>query len=288
MTSKYRFHKVYTREGQGQVVEMAGPRIIEYLGGEPTLGRLNGDADHRGEFVGIGDRELFLEQLGIDLFVCSSLCRSNNNVLRGLHFQSGLHKLVRCLLGRIVDVIVDLRPDSKTFGRHARYVMEPFDGALYVPDGFAHGVYTVDRGPEYLFKGSIVLYSFSARRQPELEGRIYALDPALNIRWCHPDDPVVMSGSDQRAPMFREYQNQPPFTPCKDKVLTPRDVVEAQKSLLEREPKSIVDLANRVASPTETLADLAHKPLADMTEDERSALSQRLAIDQFRRRQRKP
>lgn len=156
--------------------------------------------DHRGEVFGMGDREVFQKALGVDCFACSSIFSTNKSVLRGLHFQIGCHKIVRCVGGDVLDVVVDLRPGSSTYGKHACERLEPDSPMLFVPDGFAHGVMATEP--------SVLAYFFSARRDVARERRIWALDSELDIHWAAPGAPIVMSEADQKAPMFREYQDQ--------------------------------------------------------------------------------
>lgn len=99
--------------------------------------------DNRGQF-----QELYREddytKAGLPEFVQDNLSESYANTLRGLHYQwpNPQGKLVTCVQGRIIDIIVDLRRGSKTFGQHARLLMESYKGfQLYVPEGFAHGFY---------------------------------------------------------------------------------------------------------------------------------------------------
>ncbi len=112
--------------------------------------------------------------------------------LRGLHFQrepAGEVKLVRCLRGRVWDVIVDLRTGSGTFGQHCAVALDAdTHNAIYIPKGFAHGFQTLEPDCE-------LQYSHSAAYRPGHEGGISALDPGLGINWPLP--PANMSDRDR-------------------------------------------------------------------------------------------
>ncbi len=115
--------------------------------------------------------------------------------LRGMHFQrppAAEVKLVRCLRGRAYDVIVDLRRDSASFGRHCAVTLDPGRrNAIYVPEGFAHGFQALKPDTE-------LMYFHSAAYAPEHEGGVNALDPALGIDW--PLAPVNLSPRDRALP----------------------------------------------------------------------------------------
>jgi dTDP-4-dehydrorhamnose 3,5-epimerase len=103
--------------------------------------------------------------------------------LRGLHFQRTPHaeaKLIRCIRGAIFDVIVDLRPRSRTFLSSQSFILSPgTESLLYVPEGFAHGYQTLESDTE-------VTYQVSAFYTPNAEGGVKYDDPALGITWPLP------------------------------------------------------------------------------------------------------
>lgn len=105
---------------------------------------------------------------------------SSKGVIRGLHFQNGIHaqiKLVRIVRGAVLDVAVDIRPESKTFGQHFSIELsEDNRKALYIPQGFAHGFSVLSENAELCYKCS-GLYA------PQAEGGIVWNDPDLNIDW---------------------------------------------------------------------------------------------------------
>ena len=111
--------------------------------------------------------------------------------LRGMHFQRepvGEIKMVRCLRGAVLDVIVDLRAQSDTFGQHCAVTLDSeLRNAIYIPKGFAHGFQTLGDACE-------LQYSHSTSYKPGFEGGINALDPDLGIDWPLP--PGAMSDRD--------------------------------------------------------------------------------------------
>ncbi len=127
--------------------------------------------------------------------------------LRGLHFQRPPHaqaKLVRVLRGRILDVAVDLRAGSPSFGRHVAVELSDAEGAwLFVPRGFAHGYLTLEANTE-------VLYKLDAPYAPEHEGGVVWDDPQLAIPWPLPPGGPILSEKDRRLPKLVELV-PPPF-----------------------------------------------------------------------------
>jgi dTDP-4-dehydrorhamnose 3,5-epimerase len=129
--------------------------------------------------------------------------RSRRGVVRGLHFQwePPMGKLVRCLHGAIVDVVVDVRHGSPTLGRHLAVELTGENRrVIWVPPGFAHGTFALE-------DGSIVLYECTAEHGPGREGGILWNDPALAIRW--PDIPPIVSDKDRVAPTLAAWLADP-------------------------------------------------------------------------------
>ncbi|MEJ2815643.1 MULTISPECIES: dTDP-4-dehydrorhamnose 3,5-epimerase family protein [unclassified Caulobacter] len=120
--------------------------------------------------------------------------------VRGLHFQKAPfleHKLVQCVRGAIFDVMVDLRPDSPTYGRHFAAELSETNGhMLYSEPGFAHGF-------QALTDDCLVLYQISPDLVPGGAGSVRWDDPELGIAW--PLDAVNVSENDRRAPLFRQH-----------------------------------------------------------------------------------
>jgi dTDP-4-dehydrorhamnose 3,5-epimerase len=124
---------------------------------------------------------------------------SKRGVVRGLHFQwqPPMGKLVRCIYGAIVDVVVDVRHGSPTLGDHvAVELTEANHKVIWVPPGFAHGTIALQ-------DDTIVLYECSSEHGPGNEGGILWNDPALGIKW--PDIPVTVSAKDRAAPTLAQW-----------------------------------------------------------------------------------
>ena len=125
--------------------------------------------------------------------------------LRGMHYQLHPHseaKLVRCIRGRLYDVIIDLSPESPTFGRwHGVELSSDNRLSLYVPPGFAHGFITLEAVTE-------VFYMVSASYAPQYERGVRWNDPYFDIKW--PIAPMVISEKDRSHPDFdRDYHLAP-------------------------------------------------------------------------------
>jgi len=149
--------------------------------------------DARGFFARIYCRDEFAEQgLNTTWVQMNVSFSADKGTLRGMHFQHGPAaeiKLVRCLGGRVLDVIVDLRAGSGSFGQHCAVTLDAALGnAIYIPKGFAHGFQT-------LTPDCTLQYSHSTPYTPGFEGGINALDSGLGLEWPLP--PVNMSGRDR-------------------------------------------------------------------------------------------
>jgi dTDP-4-dehydrorhamnose 3,5-epimerase len=135
--------------------------------------------DPRGFFVETYNRESFAKAGITTEFVQDNHSKSAIGTLRGLHFQTvpGQVKLIRCTLGRIWDVAVDIRPESSTFGQHFGMELTPDDSVmLYIPIGFAHGFLVLSEEAE-------VQYKCSAVYNPSTEAGIAWDDVDLNVAW---------------------------------------------------------------------------------------------------------
>lgn len=154
--------------------------------------------DDRGWFSETWSRARF-NAAGIDCdFVQDNHSRSEPaGVVRGLHFQRPPYaqaKLVRCVRGAILDVVVDLRAGSPTFGRHHAVELSADSGdQLFVPPCFAHGFVTLQRGTE-------VIYKVSAPYAPAHEAGLAWDDPSLNIAWPVATSDAVLTDRDRNWP----------------------------------------------------------------------------------------
>ncbi|MFC5271162.1 dTDP-4-dehydrorhamnose 3,5-epimerase [Adhaeribacter terreus] len=151
--------------------------------------------DERGWFMESYNRQA-LEKLGVNVaFVQDNQSFSVKNVLRGLHFQKppfAQAKLVRVLSGKALDVVVDIRKGSPTYGQHLKVVLDAEQSnQLFIPAGFAHGFLTLEDNTTFFYKCSDYY-------NKESEGGLLWNDPALNIDW-NVTDPIV-SEKDQVLP----------------------------------------------------------------------------------------
>jgi dTDP-4-dehydrorhamnose 3,5-epimerase len=156
--------------------------------------------DNRGWFYESFNAQRFADSTGLDVtFVQDNHSRSAKGVLRGLHYQLTPHaqgKLVRVLAGSIVDVAVDIRRSSATFGRWVAETLEAQNRRqLYVPAGFAHGFLALEDGTE-------VLYKTTDYYAPAAERCIRWDDPELAIAWPAGLTPLL-AGKDAAAPLLR-------------------------------------------------------------------------------------
>lgn len=156
--------------------------------------------DERGFFVETF-RAAALAELGVDAeFVQDNHSRSGHAVVRGMHFQPGQAKLVRCARGAIFDVAVDIRLDSPGFGRWEGHVLDDeHHHQLFVPDGFAHGFCVLSDVAD-------VVYKVSSYYDPAAEGGFRFDDPAVGIEWPIPPERLVVSVRDRTAPTLAEIR----------------------------------------------------------------------------------
>ncbi len=161
--------------------------------------------DTRGYFFESFNKRLF-EQAGIPAdFVQDNQARSVYGVVRGLHYQlapMAQAKLVRVLEGRVLDVVVDLREDSATYGHTFSVELSAQNNLqLYVPRGFAHG-YAV------LSPTAVFFYKCDNYYSPPHEGGIRYDDPTLQIDWQLPQQDIVISEKDSKLPPFGKHRRK--------------------------------------------------------------------------------
>lgn len=159
--------------------------------------------DPRGYFFESFSERVFHEEVRKTTFVQDNESKSSYGVLRGLHFQKPpftQSKLVRCIKGCVLDVAVDIRKGSPTFGKHvAVELSETNHRQLFVPRGFAHGFSVLT--PEAIFQ-----YKCDNYYAPQSEGAIAWNDPALNIDWkLNPSD-IILSEKDKHHPLLSEAE----------------------------------------------------------------------------------
>ena len=150
--------------------------------------------DERGYFYESFSEKDFIENVGEVKFVQDNQSKSCYGVVRGLHFQNGEYaqsKLVRCVKGIILDVAVDLRKDSPTYGKHVSAMLsEDNYQQLFMPRGFAHGF-------SVLSEEAIVQYKCDNFYNKESENGINPFDEKLNIDWLIPNDKIILSEKDK-------------------------------------------------------------------------------------------
>jgi dTDP-4-dehydrorhamnose 3,5-epimerase len=158
--------------------------------------------DNRGYFFESFNPKEFEERVGVFNVVQENESRSKNRVLRGLHYQLPPYnqaKLVRVVKGIVMDVIVDLRTDSDTYGEHVSLLLTDYDNIqLYVPRGFAHGFVALSKNVRFQYKVDNVY-------APKHDSGIIYNDSFLNIDW-EVQNPIV-SEKDMKLPEMREVQH---------------------------------------------------------------------------------
>lgn len=173
--------------------KIEGPMIIE-----PRI-----FADSRGYFFESFSQREFDEKVCRTVFVQDNESKSSYGVLRGLHFQKPPYtqsKLVRVVKGAVLDVAVDIRKGSPTFGQHiAVELTENNHRQFFVPRGFAHGFAVLSEEVVFQYKCD----NFYA---PQSEGAIAWNDPDLNIDWHIPEDKIVLSEKDNMHPVLKDAE----------------------------------------------------------------------------------
>lgn len=156
--------------------------------------------DERGHFYESYNQEQFIKKNININFVQDNQSLSHKNVLRGLHYQNepyGQDKLVRVIRGSVIDVAVDIRPDSPTYGKHKKILLSGENKISFlIPKGFAHGFITLEDNTIFSYKCSNVY-------NKESEGGIIWNDPTLDIDWLIDDDDIIISDKDSILPKFK-------------------------------------------------------------------------------------
>ena len=158
--------------------------------------------DERGYFFESFSERDFAAATGLDVkFVQDNESRSRRGVLRGIHFQREPYqqaKLVRVVQGRVLDVAVDIRPESPTFGK---YVATELSGEnhrqMFIPKGFAHGYVVLE-------DDTIFQYKCDEYYHPETEGGIAWNDPQIAIQWPLPESELILSEKDKNRPLLKD------------------------------------------------------------------------------------
>ena len=169
---------------------------------EPTV-----FGDTRGYFLESYNQKKFEEGIGKTSFVQDNESKSSKGVLRGLHFQKPPFeqaKLLRCTEGEVLDIAVDIRKKSKTYGKHVAVLLSGVNKRqLFVPRGFAHGFLVLSDTATFAYK-------VDNTYAPEFDAGIRWNDKELNIQWGIEDSEVLVSSKDAELPFFSEFES--PFT----------------------------------------------------------------------------
>jgi dTDP-4-dehydrorhamnose 3,5-epimerase len=161
--------------------------------------------DDRGFFVETYRRAALSERGVLHDFVQDNHSRSGRGIVRGMHYQPGQAKLVRCARGAILDVVVDIRPGSPQFGQWEGVTLDDVEHRqLYVPDGFAHGFCVLTEVAD-------VTYKVSTYYDPGAESGFAFDDPAVGIDWPDPSG-LIASARDREAPSLAEREASLPYT----------------------------------------------------------------------------
>lgn len=158
--------------------------------------------DARGYFFESFSQREFNEKVKPLDFVQDNESKSSFGVIRGLHFQRPPYaqsKLVRCVRGAVLDVAVDIRKESPTYGQHvAVELTEDNHRQIFIPKGFAHGF-------AVLSDIAVFQYKCDEFYHPESEGGISLLDSELGIDWKIPTDKAILSPKDTKHPLFKDF-----------------------------------------------------------------------------------
>lgn len=161
--------------------------------------------DNRGNFIETFHKEKFYQVTGLSIdFVQDNQSVSKYGVLRGLHFQEGnaaQAKLVRVIQGEVLDVVVDLRQDSPSFGQHfSTRLSAENNKQIFIPRGFAHGFVS-------LAENTIFTYKCDNFYNAQAEAGIHYADATLNIDWLLPKEELIISDKDKILTSFNDYIN---------------------------------------------------------------------------------
>ncbi|MBE6287639.1 MAG: dTDP-4-dehydrorhamnose 3,5-epimerase [Mediterranea massiliensis] len=160
--------------------------------------------DSRGYFFESYSQREFTEKVASITFVQDNESMSSYGVMRGLHFQRPpftQSKLVRCVKGAVLDVAVDIRKDSPTYGQHvAVELTEDNHRQFFIPKGFAHGF-------AVLSDTAVFQYKCDEFYHPEADGGISLMDETLGINWQIPMDKAILSEKDLKHPCLKDFDS---------------------------------------------------------------------------------
>lgn len=161
--------------------------------------------DERGYFFESFNKQVFGQKTGINTeFVQDNQSKSSKGVLRGLHFQKENYaqaKLVGVAKGKVLDVCVDIRKESQTFGQHFSLVLDDIKHQqLYIPRGFAHGFVVLEND-------TIFSYKCDNYYDKASESGILYNDKTLNIDWGFTENQFILSEKDKKLPTLEQFLN---------------------------------------------------------------------------------
>ena len=160
--------------------------------------------DARGYFFESFSQREFDEKVGKVVFVQDNESKSSYGVMRGLHFQRPpftQSKLVRCVKGAVLDVAVDIRKGSPTYGQHvAVELTEDNHRQIFISKGFAHGFVV-------LSETAVFQYKCDEFYHPEADGGISILDDSLGIDWRIPIEQAILSEKDTKHPLLKDFES---------------------------------------------------------------------------------
>ncbi len=160
-------------------------------------------SDARGYFFESFNERVFAENVAPVKFVQDNESKSSYGVVRGLHFQKPPYaqaKLVRVVRGSVLDVAVDLRVGSPTYGKYCAVELSGENRRqFFIPKGFAHGF-------SVLSEEAVFQYKCDEYYHPESEGSVLWNDPEIGIDWRIPAEDVILSGKDSRGPLLKDLE----------------------------------------------------------------------------------
>ena len=161
-------------------------------------------SDARGYFFESFSQRDFDEKVGHVTFVQDNESMSTRGVIRGLHFQRPPYtqtKLVRCVRGAVLDIAVDIRKWSPTYGQHVAVELTGDNHRqFFISKGFAHGF-------AVLSEEAVFQYKCDEFYHPEADAGIQLSDPALGIDWRIPFDEAILSDKDTKHPLFKDFES---------------------------------------------------------------------------------
>ena len=166
---------------------------------EPTI-----FGDNRGYFLESFNKYKFEEVIGKVSFIQDNESKSSKGVLRGLHFQKPPYaqaKLLRCIKGKVMDIAVDIRKGSPTYGKHIAVELSGENKRqLFIPKGMAHGFSVLKENTVFAYKVDNIYI-------PEYDSGIRYDDKDLDLDWCLNENEIILSAKDQNLPCLKDFDS---------------------------------------------------------------------------------